>query len=109
MNIAAMARKFLALILMLISWSLAGFDVLEDPSRFQLHCSGARLVDHGQTLKPTKDFTDSAGHLRISSTRVIEQRPMPLLLDSTTPWQKLDKVHNSTIFVRVSELCSDEF
>jgi hypothetical protein len=40
MNIAAMARKFLALLLIMISWfSVAGFDILEDPNRSEFYSS----------------------------------------------------------------------
>jgi hypothetical protein len=97
MNIAAMARKFLAL-LMIISWLLAGFDVLENSNQFELYSSRPpRLPDHGQTAKPSGDSVHSADHSKLHYFRFAEQRSPPLLIGSTAPWLKLDKVRNSAL------------
>jgi hypothetical protein len=70
MNIASMARWLLALLMMRISWPLVGFDVLENPTPFELNSSRApRLPDHGQTAKPSKDFVHSSDHWRLYSVR----------------------------------------
>jgi hypothetical protein len=89
MNIAGMARRFLALLLIMISWfRVAGFDVLEDPDlsdRFELYCSrAAPLLGHGQTARPTEKFIDSAGHSRVSYFRFMEQRAAQRLIGATT-------------------------
>jgi hypothetical protein len=56
MNIAGMARKSPALLLMISWFGLAGFDVLEDldlPDRFELYSSSADLLpDPGQLQNP---------------------------------------------------------
>jgi hypothetical protein len=99
MNIAAMARKFLALLLIMISWfSVAGFDILEDPNRSEFYSSrAARLPDHRQTTKLTESFIGSVGHSRLRYFRFIELCGAPLLIGSTAPWQKLYKVHNCAV------------
>jgi hypothetical protein len=96
-----MARTFLALLLIMISWfRVAGFDVLEDPDlsdRFELYCSrAAPLLGHGQTARPTGRFIDSEGHSRVSYFRVMERRAAQLLIGATTPWH-ISKLHNSAV------------
>jgi hypothetical protein len=97
MNIAGMARRLLAL-LMMISWLLAGFDVLENPNQFELYsCRAARLPIHGQAEKPSGDSVHSVDHSKIHYFHFTEQRPAPLLIGATAPWLKLDMVRNSAL------------
>jgi hypothetical protein len=117
-----MARTFLALLLMMISWfRVAGFDVLEDPDlsdRFELYCSrAARLLDHGRTARPTERFIDSGRHSRRRYLCFMERRAAQLLIGATTPWH-ISKLHNSAVPVtksisgqlaQVLELGSDRF
>jgi hypothetical protein len=98
MNIAAMARKFLALLLIISWFSGAGFDVLERPNRSEFYSSpAARLRDHRQTARLTENFIGSVGHSRLRYFHFMEQREARLLIGSTAPWQKLDKVHESAV------------
>jgi hypothetical protein len=99
MNIAAMARKFLALLVIMISWfSVAGFDVLEDPNRSEFYSSpAARLPDQRQTARLTESFIGSVDHSRLRYFHVMEQREAPLLMGSTAPSETLDEVHNSAM------------
>lgn len=79
--------------MIMITWLPAGFDVLENPNPFELYSSRAvRLPDHGQAAKPGGDFVDSEDHSKLHHFRFAEQRPAPLLIGSTSPWLKLDKV-----------------
>jgi len=99
MNIAAMARTFVALLLKMISWfSVAGFDLFEDAngSGFYLF-PAARLPDHRQTTRLTESFVDSVAHSRLRYFTFIAQRGASLLIGSTAPWQKLDAVHKSAV------------
>ena len=97
MNIACMARKFLALLL-ITSWiRLSGFDVLEDldlPDRCELYSSTASpLLDHGQTARPTHNIIESAGHSRLRYFSLMEQPAAQLLICSPTLFQKIHKLH----------------
>jgi hypothetical protein len=97
MNIASMAQKFLALLL-IISWlSLSGFDVLEDldfPDQVELHSSPAvPLFDHGRTSRLTHNIVESAGHPKIRYFTFTEQPAAQLLISSQTPFQKTYKLH----------------
>jgi hypothetical protein len=83
---------------MMISWLLAGFDVLENPTQFELYSSrGARLPDPGQTAKPSGDSVRAAAHSKLHYFRFAEQRPASLLISPTAPWLKLDTVRNSAL------------
>jgi hypothetical protein len=97
MNIACMARRFLALIL-IISWlSLSGFDVLEDldfPNQIELYSSTASpLLDHGQTARLTHNMVESAGHSKVRYFNCMEQRAVRLVICSPTQFQKISKLH----------------
>jgi hypothetical protein len=99
MNIAAMARKFLALLVIMIPWfSVAGFDVLEDPDRPEFYSSpDARLPDQRQTARLTESFIGSFDHSRLRYFHIVEQREAPVLMGSTATSETLDKVHNSAL------------
>jgi len=97
MNIACMARKFLALLL-ITSWiSLSGFDVLEDldlPDQFELYSSTASpLLDHGRTARPTHNIIESAGHSRLRYVSFMERPAAQLVICSPMPTQKIYKLH----------------
>jgi hypothetical protein len=110
MNIAAMARRLMALPMMMIFWLLAGFDVLENRHPFELYSSNAaRLPDHGQTAKYSGDSIHSADHSKLHYLRVSEQRGAPLLIGSTAPWLKLDKVCNFALPSSVVKIAQTEF
>jgi hypothetical protein len=95
MNIAGMARRLLAL-LMMIFWLLAGFDVLENPNQLELYSfRAARLPVHGQAEKPSGDSVH-ADHSKIHY-HFTEQRPAMLLIGAMAPWLKLDRVRNSAL------------
>lgn len=98
MNIAGMARSLPALLMMMISWLLAGFDVLENPNQFELYSSrAARLPLHGQAEKLSGDSVRFPDHSKIHYFRCTKQRPAPLLIRATAPWLKLDMVRNSAL------------
>jgi hypothetical protein len=97
MNIACMARKFLAL-LVVVSWlSLAGFDVLEDldfPDQLELYSStGSPLVGHGRTARLAHNIVESAGQPKIRYFCFTGQPAAQLLICSPTPPQKTYKLH----------------
>jgi hypothetical protein len=97
MNIACMAQKFLALLL-IISWiSLSGFDVLEDldfPVRVELYSSTASpLLDHGQTARLTHNIVESAGQSRLCYSSLMEQPAAQLLICSPTLPHRTYKLH----------------
>ena len=97
MNIACMARRFLALLL-IISWlSLSGFDVLEDldfPNQIELYSSTVSpLLDHGRTARLTHNMVESAGHSKMRYFNCMEQRAVRLVICSPTQFQKISKLH----------------
>lgn len=97
MNIACMAHRSLALLL-IISWlSLSGFDVLEDldfPDQIELYSSTASpLLDHGRTARLTHNMVESAGHSIVRYFNCMEQRAVRLLICSPTQSQKISKLH----------------
>jgi hypothetical protein len=97
MNIAGIARRLLALLMIMISWLLAGFDVLENPNQFEPYSSrAARLPVHGHAEKPSGNSVRSADHSKIHY-HFREQRPAILLIGATAPWLKLDMVRNSAL------------
>jgi hypothetical protein len=92
-----MARKFLALLL-IISWlSLSGFDVLEDldfRDQVELYSSTASpLLDHRRSARFTHNIVESAGHSKIRYFSFMEQPAARLLICSPTPFQKTYKLH----------------
>ena len=109
MNIAGIARRLLALLMMMITWLLADFDVLENPNPIELSSRVNRLSDYGQTAKPSGDFVHSADHSRLHHFRFAEQHPTPLLIGSTAPWLKLDKVCNSVVLSSIVGIAQTEF
>ena len=71
--------------MIMITWLLAGFDVLENPYPFELYSSRAgRLPDHGHAATPGGDFVYSADHSRLHHSHFAEQRPAPLLIGYAT-------------------------
>jgi hypothetical protein len=92
-----MARKFLALLLILSWLSLSGFDVLEDldiPDQVDLYSSTASpLLDHGRSARLTHNIVESAGHSKIRYFSCMEQRAVRLAICSPTPFQKTYKLH----------------
>ena len=94
---------------MMISWLLAGFDVLENPNQFELYSSrAARLPDHGQTAI-SGDSVQYADRSKLHYFGFAEQRPAPLLIGSTAPWLKLDEVCNSALPSSIVGIAQTEF
>jgi hypothetical protein len=94
----------------MITWLLAGFDVLENPYPFELYSSRAgRLPDHGHAATPGGDFVYSADHSRLHHSHFAEQRPASLLIGSTPPWLKLDKVCAPAVFSSIVGIAQTEF
>lgn len=97
MNIAWMAQKFLALILVMSWLSLSGFDVLEDldiPDQVKLYSSTTKpLLDHGRTARLTHNIVESAGHSRVRYFCCTEQPALQLSICFPNLSQKTYKLH----------------
>jgi hypothetical protein len=109
MNIAEMAQKFVALLTMMPWFRVARLDVLENPNGIEISSRAARLLDHEQTAVSSGDFVHSADHSRLQYFRFAEQRPAPLLIGSTAPWLRLDKVRNSALPSSIVGIAPTEF
>ena len=90
-----MARKFLALLLIMSWLSLSGFDVLEDldfPDQVELYSSTASpLLDHGRSAR--HNIVESAGPSKIRCFGCMEQPTAQLVIRSPTPFRKTYKLH----------------
>jgi hypothetical protein len=109
MNIAVMARKFLALLTMIPWFRVARFDVSENSNEIEISSRAARLLDHGQTARASGNCVHSADHSRLQYFRFAEQRPARLLTGSTAPWLRLDKVRNSALPSSIVGIARTEF
>lgn len=103
------ARGLLALLMMMIYWLLAGFDVLENPNPSELSSPAARLADHGQTAKPSGDFVHYPNHSKLYYFRFCGVASGPLLTGSTAPWLKPDKLCNSAVLSSIAGIAPTEF
>ena len=103
------ARGLLALLMMMIYWLLAGFDVLENPNPSELSSPAARLADHGQTAKPSGDFVHYPNHSKLYYFRFCGVASGPLLTGSTAPWLKPDKLCDSAVLSSIAGIAPTEF
>ena len=97
MNIACMAQRLLALLVIIFWLGLSGIDVLEDldfPDQVALSSSSATpLLDHGRTARLTNNIVETAGH---SKARYFSFTPHPaarLPICSSTRFHKTYKLH----------------
>jgi|SRR5688572_13240990 hypothetical protein len=96
MNIASMARKLLALLLLVFWISFSGMDALEDldlPDQVKLYNSTASpLLDPGHNVRLAHNMVESAGQSRIRYPCFWEQSGK-LLTTAPTLSRKTPKLH----------------
>lgn len=97
MNIACMAQRLLALLVIIFWLGLSGIDALEDldfPDHVGLSSSTATpLLDQGQTARLTHNIVESAGHSKARYFSFTQHAAARLLICSPTRFQKTYQLH----------------